>query len=78
MASDPAFNLAAQLLSADLTYPAGPGSCPAAATAINDAHALLAAVHFDGLKHDNMTSTQVTQANNLATTLDKYNNSKLC
>ena len=39
---------------------------------------LLAAVHFDGVTHDKLTGAQATQANNLATTLDRYNNGLLC
>jgi hypothetical protein len=76
--SDPAFNLAAQLIAAELNVVAGAGTCPAALQAINDASALLYAIHFDGSTHDNMTAAQTTQANSLATTLDKYNNNQLC
>jgi uncharacterized repeat protein (TIGR01451 family) len=78
MASDPAFGLAAQLLAAKLNIVAGAGSCPAAVTAINDGQTLLAAVHFDGITHDRLTTAQATQANALATTLDRYNNNLLC
>jgi hypothetical protein len=74
MASDPAFNLAAQLLAAKLNVQAGAGVCPAAVTAINNAQKLLATVAFNGLTHGAMSTTQVNQANSLATTLDKYNN----
>ena len=49
MASDPAFNLVAQLLVADLNVVAGAGTCPSAVSAINDAQTLLAAVHFNGI-----------------------------
>ena len=78
MSSDPAFNLAAQLLAAKLNVTAGAGTCPAAVSAINDAQTLLAAVHFNGITHDRLTAAQTTQANNLATTLDRYNNNLLC
>jgi len=78
MASDPAFGLAAQLLAAKLNIVAGAGSCPAAVTAINNAQALLAATHFNGITHDKLSAAQATQANSLATTLDRYNNSLLC
>jgi hypothetical protein len=77
-ASDPAFNLAAQLLAADLNVLAGAGTCPTAATAITSAQSLLAVIHFNGQTHDKMTATQVSQAHSLATTLDKYNNNTLC
>ena len=78
MASDPAFGLAAQLLAAKLNIVAGAGSCPAAVTAINDAQALLAAINFNGITHDKLSAAQATQANSLATTLDRYNNNLLC
>jgi hypothetical protein len=78
MSSDPAFNLAAQLLAADLNVKAGALTCPSAITAISDAQALLAAVHFNGISHDKLSAAQATQANNLATTLDWYNNNLLC
>ena len=78
MASDPAFGLAAQLLAAKLNIVAGAGSCPAAVTAINDGQTLLAAVHFNGISHDKLTAVQVTRANTLASTLDRYNNNLLC
>jgi Domain of unknown function DUF11 len=78
MASDPAFALAAQLLAAKLNVVAGAGSCPAAVTAINDAQTFLAAVHFNGITHDELSAAQATQANSLATTIDRYNNNLLC
>ena len=78
MASDPAFNLAAQLLAAKLNVVAGAGTCQAAADAIAQAQALLDAVNFDGTKAPTMTAAQKTQANTLASTLDKYNNGDLC
>ncbi len=73
-ASDPAFNLAAQLLAAKLNVQAGAGVCPAAVTAINAAQSLLDLINFNGIAHATMTSAQVTQANSLAGTLDQYNN----
>jgi Prealbumin-like fold domain len=78
MSSDPAFNVAAQLLAADLNVKAGALSCPSAISAINDAQTLLAAVHFNGITHDKLSSVQTAQANALATTLDRYNNNRLC
>ena len=78
MASDPAFNLAAQLLAAKLNLVAGAGVCPAAVSAINDAQTLLDVVNFDGVRHDKMTPVQTSQANALATKLDQYNNNVLC
>jgi CSLREA domain-containing protein len=78
MSSDPAFNLAAQLLAAKLNVAAGAGTCPAAVSAINNAQTLLAAVHFNGITHDKLSGAQATQANSLATILDRYNNNLLC
>jgi hypothetical protein len=78
MSSDPAFNLAAQLLAAKLNVAAGAGVNGCVVTAINDAQALLVAIHFNGMTHDAMTAAQVTQANSLATTLDHYNNTTTC
>jgi hypothetical protein len=78
MSSDPAFNLAAQLLAAKLDVAAGAGTCGAAVTAINDAQTLLASIQFNGITHAKMSASQTTLANSLATTLDAYNNNKLC
>jgi len=77
-ASDPAFNMAAQLLAAQLNVEADAGACPAAVAAINEGQALLDAVNFDGVTHLTLTKAQAIQANNLATTLDRYNNNQLC
>src|SRR5262249_31746748 len=71
--SDPAFNLAAQLLAAKLNLQAGAGTNSCVVTAVTNAQNLLTAVNFDGSKTPvNMTSAQASQANSLATTLDKY------
>ena len=78
MASDPAFNLAAQLLAAELNVQAGAGVCPAAVTAINQAQALLAAINFNGNTHITLTAAQASLANSLAQMLDQYNNNLLC
>jgi hypothetical protein len=80
MASDPAYNLAAQLLAAKLNVVAGAGQCPAATQAISDAQTLLDAINFNGTGSyaNKMTSAQKTLANQLATTLDQYNNGSLC
>jgi hypothetical protein len=77
-ASDPAFNMAAQLLAARLNGIAGAETCAAATTAIADGQALLDAIAFNGLTHARMTQAQTSQANALATTLDRYNNGLLC
>jgi len=78
MSSDPAFNLAAQLLAADLNVNAGAGVNSCVVNAINAAQSLLAAIHFDGCTHDTMSTAQVTKANCLATLLDQYNNTTTC
>jgi hypothetical protein len=78
MASDPGFNLAAQLLAARLNVHAGAGVCPAAVTAINAAQALLDAVGFNGIVKFSGSASQASQANSLAATLDAYNNNHLC
>jgi hypothetical protein len=82
--SDPAFNLAAQLLAAKLNILAGAGWCPAAIAAIDAAQDLLDgppptyAVSFTGTGSYPKTGTFATTANSLAKTLDKYNNNTLC
>jgi hypothetical protein len=78
MASDPAFNLSAQLLAARLNAVTGAGGCPASVAAIGNAQTLLGAVHFNGISHDKLSGTQATQANTLASTVDRYNNNQLC
>jgi uncharacterized repeat protein (TIGR01451 family) len=78
MATDPAFNLAAQLLAAKLNVEAGAGVCAAAINAINAAQTLLAGINFNGVTHTAMTAAQGSEANRLATTLDMYNNNTLC
>ena len=77
-ASDPAFNMAAQLLAAKLNVMAEAGSCTAANDAIAAGQALLDAIAFNGLTHTKLTAVQTTEANSLATTLDRYNNGLLC
>jgi hypothetical protein len=79
MASDPLFNMAAQLLAADLNVGSGAGQCAASASAINQAHALLTKYKFDGNGYTpKLTPADANLANSLATSLDKYNNNKLC
>ena len=78
MASDPAFGLAAQLLAARLNVQAGARVCSAATAAINEGQALLDVINFDGNTHTTLNQAQKTQANNLASILDSYNNDNLC
>jgi hypothetical protein len=76
MASDPIFNMVAQLVAADLNGLAGAGQSVNSMKAVNCAHALLTAIHFNGNTYDKLTAAQTTQANCLATALDQYNNNK--
>jgi hypothetical protein len=78
MSSDPAFNLAAQLLAAKLNLVAGAGTCPAATNAINQAQTELAALDFNGITHLTISKTKATLLNSLANTIDRYNNNVLC
>ncbi|HJU57155.1 MAG TPA: SpaA isopeptide-forming pilin-related protein [Actinomycetota bacterium] len=79
MASDPAYNLAAQYVAAKLNVQGGAGTCPDATLAIAQAQALLDAINFNGTgSYKNITPTQQTAANELANTLDQYNNGFLC
>jgi hypothetical protein len=79
MSSDPLFNMAAQLLAADLNVVSGAGTCAASTSAITQAHALLDKYKFDGKTYTpKLTSADATLANFLASQLDKYNNNKLC
>ena len=76
MASDPAFNLAAQLVAAELNYVAGAGKKPTVTTAIQQAVLLLGKYQFNGLTHKTISTADATTMNNLATTLDNYNNNR--
>jgi len=83
MSSDPAYNLAAQLMAAVLNVQAGAGICPSAATAINQAQALLTKYNFNGSGSytsgaNKFSAADAALANQLANTLDLYNNNKLC
>jgi len=75
MASDPDYNLAAQLLAADVNVTAGAGSCPASVKTVNDSQSLLKAIGFSGTGTSKMTLQQTTKAHLLATHFDQYNHS---
>ena len=79
-ANDAAYNLAAQLLAAELNLSAGAETCLAVVDAVNEAQILLAAVGFDGTgKYLRPKDGQDYQdALDLAATLDDYNNGTLC
>ncbi|MDZ5459514.1 hypothetical protein [Azohydromonas lata] len=76
MASDPAFNLAAQLVAAELNYLAGAGRTGAATTAVNQAVLLLGKYAFNGKTHTAIGAADANTMNNLAKTLDDYNNNR--
>ena len=76
-ASDPSYNMAAQLLGALLNVAHGTAfSCPAVNNAINAGQSLLLAISFDGTKSyaKIMTPDQIAQANSLQVALNAYNN----
>ena len=82
-ASDPIYNMVAQLVAAKLNLNAGAGSCAALTNAISDADDLLTDVGFDGNMDykkgaDKLSRAQKAEANNLAGILDSYNNNELC
>lgn len=72
MASDPAFNLAAQLIGAELNYKAG--AATTVTTQINSAVQLLGKYHFDGSGHTTISAADAGIMNSLANALDHYNN----
>jgi Domain of unknown function (DUF5979) len=76
MANDPAFNLAAQLIAAELNFTAGAAKNGAVITAVNQAVTLLGKYAFDGKTHTKISAIDVTGMNNLAKTLDNYNNNR--
>ena len=76
-ASDPAYNMAAQLLAAILNIQAGAGTCTAANEAIADGLALLDAINFNGTGSFK-NAAGISGANAIAADLDAYNNNNLC
>jgi hypothetical protein len=79
LASDGAYNMAAQLLAALLNLSAGAETCSGVQTAVNQAQALLVQIGFNGTAQSYLKSGSVfAQANALASTLDQYNNGNLC
>ena len=79
-ANDAAYNLASQLLAAQLNLSAGAETCQAVVDAVNAGQTLLASINFDGSGNylRPKDGQLYTDANNLATTLDEYNNGLLC
>jgi hypothetical protein len=77
--SDPLFNMAAQLLAADLNVNAQAGVCALAVDAMNKAQALLVKYGWNGNTYNGPLSAQdAADANFYASQLDKYNNNQLC
>jgi hypothetical protein len=77
MANDPAFNLAAQLLAAELNFFAGAGQNGTAINAVNQAVLLLGRYQFkDNGYTGKISAADATTMNNLATILDNYNNNR--
>ena len=79
-ASDAAYNLARNLLAAKLNLAAGAETCVAVQAAVPAADALLIGIGWDGSGPPGLRpkNAEYQQANNLATTLDVYNNGDLC
>jgi len=78
MASDPLFNLAAQLLGYRLNQPFGAWPNTVAATAADYAQEMLKQLQFNGTKtHSKPSAKAVANLNYLAGVLDAYNNDTL-
>jgi hypothetical protein len=76
-ASDPLFNMTAQLVAAELNVTAGALTCPLVVNAISQANALLTKYGFNGTTYSPaLTAADATLANSLATRLDDYNNDR--
>ncbi len=75
-ASDPAFNLAAQLVAAQLNYAAGAIKPDGITRAISEAVQLLGSVSFNGSTHGAISKAVASRMNDLARLLDDYNNNR--
>ncbi|WP_024303656.1 hypothetical protein [Pseudogulbenkiania sp. MAI-1] len=74
-ASDPLFNMAAQLVAAELNYAAGAAQCAKVTDAIKQANDLLTKYQFTGYGYTGpLSSADASLANSLAKRLDDYNN----
>jgi uncharacterized repeat protein (TIGR01451 family) len=77
MASDPLFNMAAQLVGSQLNYFAGAGKNGPTTVNIQSAVLLLGKYSFNGNTYSpKLSSADTTKANCLATQLDNYNNDR--
>lgn len=77
MASDPAFNFAAQFVAYKLNIQAGAYSSTTAAAAAANGQAILSAISFNGMTHLTISAANALLLNADAGVLDKYNNNKL-
>jgi hypothetical protein len=77
MASDPCFNLAAQLVAYRLNQPFGAWPNSIAAAAADYAQAMLLAEGFNGITHSKLSAKAIANLNYLAGVLDSYNNNTL-
>ena len=79
-ANDAAYNLASQLLAAQLNLSAGAETCQEVVDAVNEAQPLLESIGFDGMGNylRPKDGQEYQEANVLAATLDMYNNGELC
>jgi hypothetical protein len=76
-ASDPLFNMTAQLVAAELNLAAGAYRCGRVLTKVSEANALLTWYGFTGEKYSGKLSpTDASLANSLAMYLDNYNNNR--
>ena len=77
-ASDPLFNMAAQLLGADLNVNSGDIPGATAASAISQAQALLVKYQWNGKGYTGtLSASDAALANSLNTLLDKFNNNQI-
>lgn len=76
-ASDPLFNMAAQLVAAQLNLGTGAYTCVALSNTVTQANALLANYSFTGFGYTGkLSNTDAALANSLASKLDDYNNNR--
>ncbi len=77
MASDPLFNMAAQLVATELNLAAGAYTCGNVVSNVQNANNLLIKYKFTGDGYTGkLSAADATLANTLATTLDNYNNNR--
>jgi hypothetical protein len=77
-ASDPLFNMAAQLLAVELNLQKGSGKCAGLDTKRAEAQAFLNSYNWDGTGTYKYKAGDAAAINALGTYFDKYNNDLLC